>query len=272
MDPEMFFLTVSVLGWELAIWRLTVALVLSLGGGFITHFLLQRNLLGTKILRDIQSTQTKTVSELLKQSWQLVIPRLRNYLAPQQEVMCTVVGGEVNAFHRHQSVGEGVSGGLSCVDKPIVSASYEAIPDGSYRSGKATFWRQLGTETWDATTTVVKFMLLAWFIGALIHLYVPESWITATLGSDKTWSIFTAALLGIPVYTSNLAVMPLIGGLLTQGMHPAAALAFLIAGPVTTLPAMSAVWGLVNRKVFALYLGFSLVGAVAFGYAYSFTL
>ena len=55
-------------------------------------------------------------------------------------------------------------------------------------------------------------------------------------------------------------------------MHPAAALAFLIAGPTTTLPAMSAVWGLVNRKVFAAYIGYSLVGAIVLGYIYSLTL
>ena len=119
---------------------------------------------------------------------------------------------------------------------------------------------------------VIKFMLLAWFLGALIRLYVPETWITSTLGVDKSWAIITAALLGIPIYTSNLSVMPLVGALLNQGMHPAAAFAFLIAGPTTTLPAMSAVWGIVNRKVFGLYIGFSLVGAVVLGYIYSFTL
>ncbi|MCK4901189.1 MAG: permease, partial [Anaerolineales bacterium] len=96
--------------------------------------------------------------------------------------------------------------------------------------------------------------------------------ITTTLGGDNPWVIITAALLGIPVYTSNLTAMPLVGGLLRQGMHPAAALAFLIAGPTTTLPAMSAVWGLVNRKVFAFYIGFSLVGAIVLGFIYSLTL
>ena len=55
-------------------------------------------------------------------------------------------------------------------------------------------------------------------------------------------------------------------------LHPAAALAFLIAGPITTLPAMSAVWGLVNRKVFTLYIGFALVGAVVLGYIYHLAL
>ncbi|MBI2215669.1 MAG: hypothetical protein HYU51_00075 [Candidatus Rokubacteria bacterium] len=49
-------------------------------------------------------------------------------------------------------------------------------------------------------------------------------------------------------------------------MQPGAALvAFLIAGPVTTVPAMSAVWGIVKPRVFALYLGIALVGAVVLG-------
>jgi len=49
-------------------------------------------------------------------------------------------------------------------------------------------------------------------------------------------------------------------------MSPAAALAFLIAGPTTTLPAMAAVWSLVTHRVFVLYVSFALVGAVVLGY------
>jgi uncharacterized membrane protein YraQ (UPF0718 family) len=52
-------------------------------------------------------------------------------------------------------------------------------------------------------------------------------------------------------------------------MNPAAALAFLVAGPVTTLPAMAAVWPLVVRRVFVLYVSFALAGAVLIGYIYS---
>jgi uncharacterized membrane protein YraQ (UPF0718 family) len=62
----------------------------------------------------------------------------------------------------------------------------------------------------------------------------------------------------------------MISGLLNQGMNPAAAIAFLIAGPTTTLPAMAAVWPLVQRRVFGLYVGFAMVGAVLTGICYSF--
>jgi uncharacterized membrane protein YraQ (UPF0718 family) len=272
MDPEIFFLTVSILGWELAIWRLAATLVLSLGGGFITHFLVQRNLLGIKIIRDAQSTQVRTTGEFLKRTWRFVQAKLSETLAPQEVLSISVAGGAIT-LPQKQSV---ELGGTSCspgsdVDR-VAGASCERTPEEPHPESNPTFLKRLVTETWNATTMVIKFMLLAWFLGAFIRLYVPESWITSTLGGDQAWAIITAALLGIPVYTSNLAAMPLVGGLLAQGMHPAAALAFLIAGPTTTLPAMSAVWGLVNRKVFALYIGFSLAGAVVLGYIYSVAL
>ena len=52
-------------------------------------------------------------------------------------------------------------------------------------------------------------------------------------------------------------------------MSAGGALAFLIAGPVTTIPAMAAVWGVVKQRVFWLYIAIGLVGAIGFGYLYS---
>jgi uncharacterized membrane protein YraQ (UPF0718 family) len=119
---------------------------------------------------------------------------------------------------------------------------------------------------------IVKFMTLAFVIDALIKLYIPQEWVGGLIGRQNPWSILSAALLGVPAYASNLTALPMIGGLLAQGMNPAAALAFLISGPITTLPAMAAVRGLTTRRVFALYVAFALVGAVVSGYVYSLTM
>jgi len=112
-------------------------------------------------------------------------------------------------------------------------------------------------------------MALAFFLEALIILYIPSEWIAGLLGNQNSMAIVLAALIGVPVYTTNLAALPMVSGLLAQGMNPAAGLAFLIAGPTTTLPAMAAVWGLTTRRVFGLYVAFSLAGAVIMGYVYS---
>ncbi|HCI47951.1 MAG TPA: permease, partial [Rhodospirillaceae bacterium] len=48
-------------------------------------------------------------------------------------------------------------------------------------------------------------------------------------------------------YLNGYAALPLVGGLVEQGMAPGAALAFLVAGGVSSLPAAIAVWALVKR-------------------------
>ena len=59
--------------------------------------------------------------------------------------------------------------------------------------------------------------------------------------------------------------LPLVGGLIGQGMAPGAALAFLVAGGVTSIPAALAVFALARLPVFLAYLGFALAGSIAAG-------
>jgi len=111
-----------------------------------------------------------------------------------------------------------------------------------------------------------RWLLLAFLLEALITRYVPQETIAAVLGSESRFAIPLSALVGVPLYLGNLSALPIVKGLLVQGMQPGAAIAFLIAGPVTTIPAMTAVWGVVRRPVFVLYLAISLVGAALLGY------
>jgi uncharacterized membrane protein YraQ (UPF0718 family) len=289
MDPEIFFLTVGTLGWELAVWRLAGTLVLSLSGGFVVHILIRQGWLGEDILRNVQSTQVKTFGQVLKRLWGVISARLSpKRFSPivLQAAAVTGVSGCIDTGCGTENTSQ-VKFESSMMERAVYPQNSlipaPAVPcDCSFSSAdnskgncqtsavesEPSFLQRLGKETWLATTMVIKFMLLAWLVGALIQLYVPEAWISSLLGVDNAWAIILAAMLGVPVYTSNLAAMPLVSGLLANGMHPAAALAFLISGPITTLPAMSAVWGLVNRKVFVLYIGFALVSAVLLGYVY----
>ena len=129
--------------------------------------------------------------------------------------------------------------------------------------------RRVLSESITATLWVGQFLVLAFFLEALITLYVPQAWISQWIGASNPLAPALAAIVGVPLYTGNLMALPLIGGLLEHGMDPGAALSFLIAGPVTTICAMTAVWGVVKKRVFVLYIGIGLVGALVLGYAYS---
>ncbi|MFW5943155.1 MAG: permease [Chloroflexota bacterium] len=256
MDPETFFLSVAMLDWELALWRLGATFAISLGAGFVTHALVQRGWLGDAILRSGYRAEARSGMALLRDGWRALGERLGLGAQPLLSAVALPLS----------TITVGAPAQEATVDAPGASCALDG--SGSCAPAQPSWRQRLIKETWAATSLVLRFMLLAFFLEALIALYVPEAWIAGLLGRQNPAAIVLAALLGVPVYTSNLAALPLIGGLLGQGMSPAAALAFLVAGPTTTLPAMAAVWGLVRRRVFVLYVAFALVGAVVVGYLY----
>lgn len=283
MDPEMFFLSVSMVGWELAIWRLAATLFLSLGAGLVTHFMVKRGWLGDYVLSARKRSAANAWTVQVKKSWALA---KRWVLAPFRfitsfrrpavlaEIPCctssatsltapSFIPPRTESAHQHAA---------PIPLRPAFSnptASNSTSSCGCGQNQPLPWHKRVVGETVAATMLVVKFMALAFFIEALITLYVPAEWVSALLGHKNHGAIIWATLIGVPAYTSNLTALPMISGLLVQGMDRGAALAFLIAGPTTTLPAMAAVWGLVSRRVFLLYVSIALLGSLVVGYAYS---
>lgn len=114
-----------------------------------------------------------------------------------------------------------------------------------------------------------KWLLLAYLLEAAMVRWVPAEMIASVLGGDGIGTILLAAVVGAPAYLNGYAAAPLAAGLIEQGMNPGAAMAFMMAGGVTSIPAAAAVFSLVRLRVFAAYLGFALIGSVAAGLAFS---
>jgi uncharacterized membrane protein YraQ (UPF0718 family) len=266
MDPEIFFLSVGTIGWNLAVWRLIGTLLLSLSAGFITHFAIEKQWIGTNILRNRNASVTQSTYSLIRSAWRGLTKRVKDFSwfhpvesIPAPVAVCcdgnTAVFAEIQPSIR--AAASPVRAGRS-LDEPRAESCG--------CSEKSNFLSRLFKESYRATLMVIKFMALAFFLEALIILYIPAEWIVGLMGQGNAWAIITAALLGVPTYTSNLSALPMVSGLLIQGMSPAAALAFLIAGPTTTMPAIAAVWSLVTHRVFVLYVSFVLLGAIVLGY------
>jgi uncharacterized membrane protein YraQ (UPF0718 family) len=136
------------------------------------------------------------------------------------------------------------------------------------------FWadpeRRASFENTALTTTLflAKWLTLAFILESLMLAWVPAETVTAAIGGESLMPIVTATLVGVPAYLNGYAALPLVGGLLHQGMAPGAAMAFLVAGGVTSIPAAMAVWALARPQVFALYISLSLSGAFLVGVLY----
>ncbi|HLN74743.1 MAG: permease [Methylococcaceae bacterium] len=252
MDPEIYFLSVSVLGWKLAIWRLVSTFCISILAGVITHLLVKSGYITSYLREKTENTGLFSWSSLFNRAKILL-------LSQNKEIMSTAV---VRCCA--SEIPYAVASIRCCSEKPVVSnscacsATYQAIEE--IPLGKK-IWKESLKSVW----MISRFMGLAFLLNALLNLYVPQEAIGKLLNQQGFVSVIIAAILGVPVYTSNLTALPLVGGLLHLGLHPGAALAFLISGPMTTIPAMVAVYGITSRKVFGLYVFFALFGALLFG-------
>lgn len=155
-----------------------------------------------------------------------------------------------------EGVGNGGCGAPSVRDpKPPVWAFWHDT------DRRAKFW---GTAV-STTVFLAKWLTLAFVLESLMIAFVPADFVASAVGGDGIGSILTATLVGVPAYLNGYAALPLVSGLVAQGMAPGAGLAFLVAGGVTSLPAAIAVWALAKRSVFVLYVALALSGSLASG-------
>lgn len=126
---------------------------------------------------------------------------------------------------------------------------------------RATFGQEFRTNA----LFLLKWLAFAYVLESLLVHYVPADLIAKVVGGTGIVPIITAAFVGMPAYLNSYVAPPLLAGLIEQGMTAGAAMAFMIAGAVSSIPAMAAVWSLVKPTVFAAYLTLGVVGAVLAG-------
>ena len=137
-----------------------------------------------------------------------------------------------------------------------------------------TFWREperratFAHQFRQTGGFLAKWLALAFLLESLMLAYVPAEAVGSLLGSGGPFPVLLAVLVGVPTYLNGYAAIPTVGGLMDLGMTPGAALAFMTAGGVTSLPAALAVFALVRRRVFGFYLALALAGSAAAGLLY----
>ena len=117
----------------------------------------------------------------------------------------------------------------------------------------------------DMALLVGKFLVAALLLQAAVTYYVPMNAVEPLLGRGSALSVLLATLVSVPLPLPQIAAPALVKGLLAAGMSPGAGMAVLVGGPVTSIPAVSALLGVYDRRAFALYLGIGFLSAFAAG-------
>lgn len=126
-------------------------------------------------------------------------------------------------------------------------------------------WEQMR----DTFKKVFPYILIGVGIGALIHNWIPESWIEQVLGDNNPFSVILATLVGIPMYADIFGTIPVAEALYANGAQLGAILAFMMAVTTLSLPSMIMLRKAVKPKLLALFIGICTVGIVLVGYLFN---
>ncbi|MFC1855364.1 permease [Thermodesulfobacteriota bacterium] len=120
----------------------------------------------------------------------------------------------------------------------------------------------------DVGLFMIKMLALSFFLEALLIVFVPVEYVTFLVGKDRGIAVLLSAVVGLPLPVNQISVVPVLAALLDMGMSKAAALTLMVAGPVSSFPAMVVLYAMFDKKVFLNYIFVSLFGAAVLGYSY----
>lgn len=117
---------------------------------------------------------------------------------------------------------------------------------------------------------VFPYILVGVGIGALIHNWIPESWVQTVLGSHNPFGVFLAVLVGIPMYADIFGTIPVAEALLAKGAQLGTILSFMMAVTTLSLPSIIMLRKAVKPKLLALFIGLCAAGIILVGYLFNF--
>ena len=116
---------------------------------------------------------------------------------------------------------------------------------------------------------VFPFILVGVGIGAVIHNWIPQTWIETVLGSSNPFGVTLATLLGVPMYADIFGTIPVAEALLGKGAQLGTVLAFMMAVTTLSIPSMVMLRKAVKPRLLGTFVGICTLGIIVVGYCFN---
>lgn len=125
------------------------------------------------------------------------------------------------------------------------------------------------TQMLETLRKVFPYILVGVGIGALIHNWIPQDWVTSILGGRNPFGVVLATIIGIPMYGDIFGTIPIAEALLAKGALLGTVLAFMMAVTTLSLPSLIMLRKAIKPKLLALFIGICILGIILIGYIFN---
>lgn len=128
------------------------------------------------------------------------------------------------------------------------------------------FAREQVTQTFRK---VFPYIVIGVGIGALIHNWIPTSWIEAAFGPGNPAGVLLVTLIGVPMYGDIFGTIPIAEALLYKGANLGTVLSFMMAVTTLSLPSMVMLSKVIKPKLLKLFIAICTLGIILVGYLFN---
>ena len=116
---------------------------------------------------------------------------------------------------------------------------------------------------------VFPYILIGVGIGAMIHNWIPESWVVTILGSNNPFGVILATIIGIPMYADIFGTIPIAEALLAKGAQLGTVLALMMGVTTLSLPSMIMIKKAIKPKLLGVFIAICTAGIIIVGYLFN---
>lgn len=147
------------------------------------------------------------------------------------------------------------------------------IKDEQILDQKNSFYRRL-KYGWDEAMGITRkiwiWVLIGVGIGAIIHNYIPQETIQHVVGKAGVFSVPVATIIGVPMYGSCAAIVPIAVVLFQKGIPLGTALAFMMAVAALSLPEAVMLRRAMRLQLILMFFVITALAIMFTGYLFNF--
>ncbi len=203
-------------------------------------------------------------------SFLITSPLINEYLVV---LMAALFGLKIAALYVAAGLALGILGGwllgLMHLEKHLVPDLVAAkAKERAFRSWKERARYGLD-EAKSITGKLWPWVLVGVALGAVIHNYVPQAFIASLVATTGVFGVPLAVLLGVPMYGSGAALVPIAMELFQKGVPLGSAMAFLMAVTALSLPEAIILRRAMKLKLIGIFFLATAIGIAAIGFLFN---
>lgn len=159
-------------------------------------------------------------------------------------------------------------------DKPMVSFAAGVIGLSTITSQDKGECGEWFASAWGFAKQIMPLLFAGVIVAGLLlgqpggEGLIPSQWVAKLVGGNSLWANLFASVVGAFMYFATLTEVPILQGLIGNGMGQGPALALLLAGPALSLPNMLVIRSVIGTKKTIVFVCLVVVMATVSGVIY----